>query len=316
MNFRKFYLIISSILSVFMFLLGIFTLSYIVLSEDTVATSKTPDNSLIKEILSPYKINKESINVLLMGGDKVNNNTDTIMLVNFNPATAETKILSIPRDTKVKLKGSTAKINAAYPKGGGELAVNAVSNLLGVEIKHYVFIDTSVFRKTIDILDGVDYYVPVNMDYDDPLQNLHIHIKKGQQHFNGAKAEQFMRYRQSNKKTVNEYYDGSDLKRIDAQQNFIKEVIRQKANVFYLTKLNEILNVVFKNIDTDMTINDILQLSGNLGNVKADEIKMFKLPGESVLDTAWYYIMDEVEASQIVEENFMLKSASYSPQTN
>lgn len=316
MNFRKFYLIITSTLSIFMFLLGILTLSYIVLSEDTVTASKTPDNSLIEEILSPYKMNRESINILLLGGDKVNNNTDTIMLVNFNPATAETKILSIPRDTKIKLKGSTSKINAAYPRGGGELAVDAVSNLLGVEIKHYVYIDTSVFRKTIDILDGVDYYVPVDMDYDDPLQKLHIHIKKGEQHFNGTKAEQFMRYRQGNKKTVNKYYDGSDLKRIDAQQNFIKEVIRQKANVFYITKMSEILNVVFKNIDTDMSINDILQLSNNLGNLKADEIKMFKLPGESVYDVAWYYIINEEETSSIVDENFMLKSASYSPQAN
>jgi len=44
----------------------------------------------------------------------------------------------------------------------------------------------------------VDYYVPVDMDYDDPLQGLSIHIKKGQHHFDGAMAEKFMRFRQYN----------------------------------------------------------------------------------------------------------------------
>ncbi|MFZ5987880.1 MAG: LCP family protein [Bacillota bacterium] len=308
MNFRKFSLIVCSVLSSFMFCLGLLTLLYINLSADR---EKPRDSSqaFIHEILQPFKPAVEDINVLVLGGDKVNKNTDTIMLVNFNPSTAKISILSIPRDTKVRLNGSKAKINAAYPKGGAELAVETVSQLLGVDIEYYVFVNTSAFRKIIDKLGGVDYYVPVDMDYDDPIQNLHIHFKKGKHHFNGAQAEQFMRFRHYNNNKVNKYYDGSDLKRIDAQQNFIKELVRQKANLLYITKLNDILSVVFNNIETNLTMSEVLKMSGNISKINADQINMFKVPGESRRDGAWYYEIDSVETDKIINEHFSSKDA-------
>ena len=179
-----------------------------------------------------------------------------------------------------------------------------MSDLLGVDIKYYVYVDTSTFRKVIDKLDGVDYYVPEDMNYDDPLQNLHIHLKKGQQTLDGKKAEQYMRYRQSNSGKVTKNYDGSDLKRIDAQQNFIKELIRQKVNIMYITKMNDILNVIFSGIDTNIKMDEVLKLSKNINKVNANEINMFKLPGESVQSNAWYYEMDKTQAKEIVDQYF------------
>ncbi|AEV68440.1 LCP family protein [Acetivibrio clariflavus] len=305
MNMRKFFLIFCSVISSFMFILGVASLGYINLSEVS-ADEYTPNNSsIISDILDPYKTVAENVNVLVLGGDKVAKNTDTMMLVNFNPTTAKINILSIPRDTKVRIKNKTSKINAAYPLGGGEQAIESVSNLLGVDINYYVYIDTSTFRKIIDILDGVDYYVPEDMDYDDPLQNLHIHLKKGQQRLNGEKAEQFMRFRQNNRGKVTKNYDGSDLKRIEAQQNFIRELIRQKVNIVYITKMNNILNVVFNNIDTNITLDEVLKLSKNINKVNADEITMLKLPGESAyINNIWYYEMDREQASEIISQYF------------
>ena len=112
-----------------------------------------------------------------------------------------------------------------------------------------------------------------------------------------------MRYRQGNNGKVTKNYDGSDLKRIDAQQNFIKELIHQKVNIFYLTKMNDILNVVFSNIDTDIEMAEVLRLSKNISKVNANEINMSMLPG-SVQRNGWYYEMDKDEASKIVDQYF------------
>lgn len=289
-----------------MFLLGVASLGYINLTAVSADVYNENNTNIIGNILDSYKPVTENVNVLVLGGDKVNKNTDTMMVVNYNPTTAQISILSIPRDTKILLNRRNAKINAAYPIGGGEQAIESVSNLLGVDIKYYVYVDTSTFRKIIDILDGVDYYVPEDMDYDDPHQNLHIHLKKGQQRLNGEKAEQFMRYRQSNRGRSTKNYDGSDLKRIDAQQNFIKELIRQKVNIVYITKMNDILNVVFNNIDTNITIDEVLKLSKNVNKINADEINMFKLPGESYLADVWYYEMDLTEAKEIIDQHFKI----------
>lgn len=321
MNTRKFYLITSVVISIFLFLSGSSMLFYlnILNSEDSnvssanAAAQDTGSNPL-KDILNPFISKKDPVNVLLLGGDKVAHNTDTMMLINFNPATAKTSILSIPRDTKVKVKGSSVpKINSAFPIGGPELAIETVSNLLNVNINYYIFIDTSAFRKIIDELDGVDYNVPVNMDYDDPTQNLHIHLKKGQQKLYGAQAEQYMRFRHpnyypKNSKELMQYYDGSDLKRIDAQQNFLKEFIRQKANVYYLTKISGIANILFNSIQTNMDLNTALKLAQNLSKLNADEIKMFKLPGEDSNEpNGWFYVHYKEKSAEIVSEYFNAK---------
>ena len=303
MNGRKFFLIMSTVLSTFMFLLGVLALGYINLANAESINGEANKSDLI-EILDPYKTSNENINILVLGGDKVAKNTDTMMLVNFNPQTAKINILSIPRDTKVRIKGKTAKINAAYPGGGGDRAMECVSDLLGVDIKYYVFINTATFRDIIDILDGVDYDVPENMNYDDPYQNLHIHLEKGMQHFDGKKAEQYMRFRKGTHMKASKNYDGSDLKRIDAQQNFIRELIRQKVNVFYITKLNSILNKVFSNIETNIEMEEVFKLSKNISKIDADSINMMKLDGTCVNEGASYYKVDKEKTEEIVDQYF------------
>jgi len=221
----------------------------------------------------------------------------------------ETNIISIPRDTRVMIKGNYQKINYAYPHGGAELAIQTVSELLGVNIKYYVYVDTKVFRNIIDLLGGVkDFYVPVDMDYDDPTQNLHIHIKKGVQDFDGAKAEQFMRFRKPNggyTKEMLEYYDGSDLKRIEAQQRFLKELIRQKANPKYFTKIDDILDEVFDNIETNLTPSEVLKMTHNIMDFKMDKVNfMGTIPGTTYDYSPWYYLCDQEETAKIMKQYF------------
>jgi len=261
------------------------------------------ENLIPKIIGESFQSNKPT-NILILGGDEAANNTDTMMVVNFNPQTAKTSILSIPRDTKVTIKGRNWKINAAYPIGKGPLACSVVSRLLNTEVSHYVFIDIELFKEIIDLLGGVDYYVPTDM-YFYTGGRLKIDLKKGYQHLDGDKAEQLVRFRKSNSGVVNKYYDGSDLKRIDAQQNFVREVIRQKAKISYISKADDILKVVFKRVKTDLTTNEILKLLSNIDKLDYKDIEMFKLPGYSEYQGGIsYYIADKARFKDIVKEHF------------
>lgn len=308
MNTRKFYFIVSAVLAVCLFITGTVLLA----SVKMPASNGNGSESLLDKIIDPIRTDNEPVNILVLGGDKVASNTDTMILVNYNPATAKMSMLSIPRDTKVEVPGSSLpKINSAYAAGGAKLAVDTVSKLLGVNIKYYVFINTVAFREIIDALDGVDYNVPVDMNYDDPTQDLHIHLKKGMTHMDGAKAEQFMRFRQptSYNNEIMKYYDGSDLKRISAQQDFIKELIKQKANIKYISKADDIISILFKNIDTNVSAPDAVKLSQNLVKLNVSEINTFTLPGESEDQGAWYYIMDKTKTQEIVKQYFMAKGS-------
>ncbi|TYQ18329.1 UNVERIFIED_CONTAM: LytR family transcriptional attenuator [Acetivibrio alkalicellulosi] len=316
MNFRKFYFIVCSVLSVFMFSIGLLMLVYINVTdvfgqEEESKLTENQETSFIGGILDPFRTNQmKSINVLLLGGDEVGGLTDTMMVVNFNPSTAQINVLSIPRDTQMRLNNRIKKINELYRDGGGgEFAVEFISEILQTDVEYYAHVSLSAFRDIIDILGGVNYYVPVDMYYRDPLQNLTINFQKGDYHFKGEDAEKFMRFRQYNSNRANEYYDGSDVKRIEAQQGFIKELIRQKANMFYITRINEILNVVFNTVETNLSMSEVLKMTSNLNNINADQINMFTLPGRPAYQNRLsYWIMDIPETMEIVDDHFVIKN--------
>lgn len=304
MNLRRFLFIVST------FLLICLTFGGSTLLLLSKAPVQEPTTGFLGSIVEPLKDQNQSFNVLVLGGDYVGANTDTIFVANVNSNTGKVSILSVPRDTKVSIKGSSIpKINSAYSAGGADLAMKTVSDLLNINIKYYVFINTEGFKEIIDILGGVDFEILANMDYDDPTQNLHIHLKKGMQHLDGSKAIQYMRFRQPNvfNREIEKYYDGSDLKRIEAQQRFIKEVIRQKANIKYFSKADELVKATFKYLETNITTDEAVKIIKYAGNIKTNEVSFFRLPGTTSEEEFSYYIINKSETQNIIKDNFQTK---------
>jgi LCP family protein required for cell wall assembly len=264
---------------------------------------KIPGGNVISSVLnlSDYRESeKNPFNMLLLGGDVSNSLTDTMMVVNYNPKYDKLSFLSIPRDTKVNYNGANVKINSIYSRSGKnnkglEDVQSNVEELLKINIDYYLFIDTSAFRKIIDILGEIEYEVKVPMHYDDPTQNLHIHFEPGKYFFDGQKAEEFMRFRKPNygnySNSLMKYYDGSDLKRIDAQQDFIKELIKQKSNLKSISKFKDLVEVIFDNINTNLELQTVLDFSTNVLSFKTENISFFKINGyDDIQYGEWFYV--------------------------
>ena len=316
MNLRKLMLCFTGVfLGIFFFfgctILGMdigISEKYDASNQDT--TGKTSSTTYIPKLSRELK---EPFNVLILGGDKVNKNSDTMIVANVDCKKTRVTLLSIPRDTRVLVNGKLNKINFAYPRGGEELAVKTVNDFLNIDIKYYVYLDTKAFREIIDLFGGVDFEVPVDMDYDDPVQKLHIHLKKGYQHLDGDMSEQFMRFRHYNSNKINQYYDGSDLNRITAQQNFMKAFIKQKLNIKYLSILSEVIDTVYDNIDTNVDIDTVLKNLMYFSTFDLNAIDMLTLPGEAqYIDGLSYYLYDRKETYEIIKEYFVPEDAKLS----
>lgn len=241
------------------------------------------------------------VNLLVLGLDEEGTRSDVILLFNFDPGKSGLNILSIARDTLVRTEGRRNKINALYSKGGEIMLADKVSEITGLPVHYYVTMNFKGFRKMIDTLGGVSFNVPFRMNYDDPTQNLHIHLKKGLQVLDGKKAEQLVRYRKGNFK--GQGYTNGDIGRIDMQQDFIRAFIRQKLNLRYLSKADDIFALLKKYVKTNITVSDITQYIGSIGKIKEDEVETVTLPGTSrMIDDAWYFILDESETADIVSD--------------
>ena len=135
--------------------------------------------------------------------------------------------------------------------------------------------------------------VPQRMQYDDPMQDLHIDLFPGKQLLNGDKAEQFLRYRSG--------YANADLGRISAQQAFIKELIDQKFKVKYITKAKAIYNSVKDNVDTNVDITDVGKFAGLALKFKEYKINTYQLPGVG----GNYFVYDPEETEELVNRVFI-----------
>ena len=187
--------------------------------------------------------------------------TDTIMVASYNPNTQKATLLSIPRDTYTgrNPKKATAyeKINSIYSRNEDPQDVlDEVNELTGLNLQYYIIVKTEGFIKLVDAIGGVTFNVPIDMDYDDPSQDLHIHLEAGVQELDGDKAEQLVRFRHNNDGTTYpEEYGNNDLGRMRTQREFIMEVIKQTAKVENIFKLGQILEVAQENVITNVDFN-------------------------------------------------------------
>jgi LCP family protein required for cell wall assembly len=235
------------------------------------------------------------INTLIMGIDEAR--SDTMIVVSYNKENQKIAMLSIPRDTRVEIpRYGMDKINAAAAKKEGTaLAMETVGNLLNIPIHHYVKVTFKGAERIIDILGGVQVNVPMDMNYEDPAQNLSIHIKKGVQKLNGANAVKFARFRSG--------YPDQDLGRIRAQQQLIKAVIDKMTSPAMIPKALNLADAVSKCIKTNLTNNDIAHYAMNIKDIKMENISFYTLPGEDgYKNKVSYFFYDEAKVKEMMEQ--------------
>lgn len=258
------------------------------------------------------------INILLIGVDDGGLRSDTIMLVSLDGYSDRINFLSIPRDTKVKPEGYlTHKINALIGLGKQqaekgkisepeEFLIAEVKKLTGLPIHYFVSVDFDGFKDIIDAVDGVDFNVPYNMNYDDPEQNLHIHLKAGQQHLDGQAAHDFVRFRHNNDGSAPGEYVLGDEGREYWQQEFLKALFAQKCSPKYLSKVDDLFKVVKDNVRTNYTMKDLVSQLNLVTSVNLDDIGSYVLPGKAeFIEPAWWYVQDKEETKKLMNEVFL-----------
>ncbi len=241
-------------------------------------------------------------NILLCGTDGDDGRTDTIMLASFNVNSDRLNILSIPRDTMYLSGSRVAKINSAYGTGkrgteGMEYLTAKLTTMLGIPIDAYVLVDLQAFVDVVDLIGGVWFDVPQDMNYEDPYQNLYIHLTKGYQHLDGQKSMQLVRFRK---------YAQADIQRISVQQDFLKAVMQQCMSIANLTKIQEFANIISDNMTTNLSLGGMVDLGMELLNVNLDEVQFLTLPGEGVTysDGGAYYVLYRQKTVEMLNTYF------------
>lgn len=251
------------------------------------------------------------VNILVMGIDRVpdvakgspeslSGRSDTILLLRLDPTDNTVRMLSIPRDTQVEIpRIGIAKVNDANVEGGPALAARVVSKTLNdVPIDRYVRVTTDAFRELVDLVGGVEVFVPYPMKYEDVTQNLKIDLEQGWQTLNGDQAEQFARFRKD---------QAGDIGRVQRQQVLLKALQQRLVSPTVLPRLPQMIRVMQQYVDTNLSLEEMLALVGFSLELNRDDYKMVMLPGrfsDPKEYLASYWIMSPEGRDRVMREYF------------
>jgi cell envelope-related function transcriptional attenuator common domain len=213
------------------------------------------------------------VNVLVLGVDEREDDvgrSDTAFVVTIDKDEKKVTVLSIPRDSRVKIADhGWDKINHAYGFGGAKLSKETVENLLGIPINYTVVVNFNGFIHMIDAIGGVTVNIDKRMTYADPYDDdggLYIDLQPGVQKLNGKKAIEYVRYRDAE----------GDIGRVARQQKFLKALLQEFTKPQLITKLPDLVKEVSKAVRTDMPTSEMVKL-----------IPIVNEAAKAGLDTEW-----------------------------
>ena len=223
---------------------------------------------------------------LVLGCDAGEYNTDVIMAVTFDTVSHSLDVVNIPRDTLVNVSWNLKKANSILATmraeyGGKDDAekktmdatIGAFADVLGYEVDYSVQVNMRAVVTLIDAVDGVDFYVPVDMHYDDHAAGLSIHYSKGMQHLTGQQALEVMRFRSG--------YSNADIGRISTQQELLKSAAEQilaKRDSIDIVKL---AGIFIKDVKTDIKLDDLIWFGRAFLKLDAENISFHMMPGDA-----------------------------------
>ncbi len=245
----------------------------------------TPGDSSAPDVAAEGR-KKDFYTFMVLGRDTGGGgNTDTIMVASYDIPNQKLSVMSIPRDTMVNIPYDIKRINAVYDYAkGGEKGVEAVkkevSQLIGFQPDYTIVVEWEAFGKLVDAIGGVEFDVPRNMDYDDPTQDLHIHVKKGLQTLDGEAAMGVVRWRHNNDMTLG--YSAGDIGRIQTQQSLMTAIIKQCLQFKNVTKITEFARIFTEYVDTELTVSNLLYFGQKavFGGLNMDNVTFLTMPGD------------------------------------
>ena len=229
-------------------------------------------------------------NIALFGVDSRDGNlgkgnrTDCIIIASLNNETKEVRMVSVYRDTLLDLSdGSYQKCNAAYSYGGPVQAINMLNMNLDLDIQDYVTVDFGAIADAIDLLGGVEIDVKdeelrylnkfLNETARSAGKEAHPVEKSGLQLLDGTQATTYARIRST---------AGGDFTRTERQRLVIEKMV-EKARTTDLLTINNIIDKVFPQVSTSLTLPEILNYATAYSEYKLTENEGF--PFDKTTDT-------------------------------
>lgn len=238
-------------------------------------------------------------------GEAEGERPDTMLIASINVDNGAATLVNLPRDLVVDLPGCEAvegyegmnphsgMINSAMTFGGIGCQWLAVEQVTGVHLDHFVMMDFAGFKDMVDAIGGVEMCIPQPVD--DP--KAHLKLDAGLQTLDGEESLGYVRSRYGQG-------DGSDLSRIDRQQEFMGAMLRQVLSSEVMTSpmtITGFLRAVTDSVTTDeeLTVETMTDIAISMREVDLGRIQFVTVPNGQHPDDTNRLIMRQPDAAEL-----------------
>ncbi|MEC3883964.1 LCP family protein [Halobacillus sp. HZG1] len=253
--------------------------------------------SIDHELTEKKRKEKEPLNILLMGVDERagdSGRSDALMVLSVDPNDNRSQIISIPRDTRTEMVGNSShsgkqdKINHAYAFGGADMAIQTVENFLEINLDYYVQVNMEGLEEMVDAVGGIT----IQNDIEWYGKN-NFHYKKGELTMDGEEALGYVRMRYDDPK--------GDLGRNERQRKVIQGIVDKGMNVGSINKIGNVMDVLGKNVSTNMDFNTMQDLMKNYSGAR-ENLSTYQMSGTGTKIDGIYYLEVPDQEVQDVRE--------------
>jgi polyisoprenyl-teichoic acid--peptidoglycan teichoic acid transferase len=282
--------ILLSVIALVIIVIGIFAFLTINNTRSTVSEIQKSTSAIDPKEVQKKVENKEQINVLLLGVDERAGDvgrSDATLVMSLDPTTDSMKIVSIPRDTRVEIigHGTTEKINHAYAHGGVDMSINTVESFLDIDIDYFVEMNMEGLSDLVDAVGGIT----VNSQLE--FNQSGYHFAQGETSMDGKKAMAYVRMRKQD--------PNGDFGRNARQRQVIQAVIDKGASIKSVNKIDDLLNVLGSNVQTNIDFSTMTNLFQDYRNVRKN-IENYQMQGTgTTIDKTYYYQIDKEERDKV-----------------
>lgn len=290
---KKWFKVVISIIALLTIGIGIFAFSVYKSLENTASSMHTPidrANSDKRTTQIDFK-QQDPLSFLILGVDERPGDigrSDSMIVLTVNPNDKSMQMVSIPRDTRTEIigKGFEDKINHAYAFGGPEMSIATVENFLDIPIDYFVQVNMESFKDIVDAVGGVT--VDNKLEFS---QSGH-HFPLGEIELNGEEALSFSRMRSID----------SDFGRQQRQRDVIQGVINKGANISSVTKIDDILDILGNNVQTNLTFDEMVDIQSNYKAARHN-LSQHQLTGSGTrIDNIYYLIVAEEDREKLSKQ--------------
>jgi polyisoprenyl-teichoic acid--peptidoglycan teichoic acid transferase len=226
----------------------------------------------------PFKLAKEEKTFLLIGVDsreevKASSRSDAIMLAKYEPKDKKLKLVSLMRDSYVKIPDAPypySKLNHAYYFGGTDLLKKTIEENFAVKIDNTAVVDFKGFIKIMDSIapNGLDVNVTKEM-----INELQLDMEPGKQRLKGEDLLKFVRFRHDSQ---------NDFGRVNRQQEVLislkEQAVEKFSSVEGIATFPSVVKQAMQNVETDLKMDEIVSLGAAFLLNPVSDIETLRIP--------------------------------------